>query len=183
MTIYILGGGSLGSLLVDIIESQNTMKIAGIFDDGFPDLKQVFGYPIIGKMTDVNTIHSGNFAVGVGDPKWRKQTIEEKSARGFQFPALIHKSVILSKYCTIESGVIIGPNSSILSGSLVKKGSCILSHVNVNQDVVINPYCLIGAGTIIGNNAILGEGCHIGLASHIKLKQVIEPWTYYHVQE
>ncbi|MBL7996099.1 hypothetical protein JNM05_12070 [bacterium] len=183
MNVYVLGGGSLARLIVDIIESLEEFNIAGFFDDGYPDSKDVLGYSILGKLADIDVKETTNLVIGIGDPKHRKLIFEEKSAQGFQFPTMIHKSVIRSKYCSIENGVIIGPNSSVLSGSIVKKGSCVLSHVNINQDAVINPFCLIGAGSVIGNNAVLGEGCHIGLASHIKLKQIIDPWTYYNVHE
>ena len=183
MKIYILGAGTLGKFIIDIVESQDSLEIGGVFDDGYPELKNVYGYRIVGKLNDVDSNAVTNLAIGIGEPKWRKKIFEENAAKGFQFPALIHKSVFLSKYCSVEEAVIIGPNSSVLGGSVVGRATCILSHVNINQDVVINPYCLIGAGVVVGNNAVLGEGCHIGLANHIKLKQAVEPWSYYNLFE
>ncbi|KAB2878377.1 hypothetical protein F9K33_13430 [bacterium] len=183
MNVYVLGGGTLARLIIDIIESLDEFKIAGFFDDGYPNSKDVLGYSILGQITDIDVKKTTNLVIGIGDPKYRKLIFEEKSAQGFHFPSLVHKSVIRSKYCTIENGVIIGPNSSVLSGSIIKQGSCVLSHVNINQDVVINPFCLIGAGSVIGNSAVLGEGCHIGLANHVNLNQLIDPWTYYNVHE
>jgi len=179
MDIYIIGAGTLGRLIIDIVESDNKFNIAGFYDDGYPSVKDICGYEIIEKISDIDIQRAKNIVIGIGEPKYRKLFFEEKSAQGYEFPKLVHKSVILSKYCAIEEGVIIGPNSSVLNGSVIKKGTCILSHVNINQDVIVDPYCLIGAGSVIGNNTKLGEGCHIGLSSHIKLNQVIEPWTYY----
>ena len=98
-------------------------------------------------------------------------------SRGFRFPSVIHPKSVISKYCLVEDGVIIGPNSSVLNKSTVKKGTCILSHVNINQNVIIEPFCLVAAGVVIGNNVILGEGCHIGLGNIIKLNQKVIPWT------
>ncbi len=182
MKIKIIGAGTLGRFIIDIVEAGDQFKIAGFFDDGYPEVKSICGYKIIGKSTDIDHHRITNLIIGIGDPKFRKIIFEEKLARGYKFPALIHQSAVLSKYCTIEDGVIIGPNSSVLSGSIIKQGTCILSHVNINQDVVIDPYCLIGAGAVIGNNARIGEGCHIGLSSHIKLNQVINPWTSYNCE-
>lgn len=179
MEINILGAGTLGRFIIDVVESNSQFKISGFFDDGYPGVRNICGYEIVGKVTDIDVHRVKNLIIGIGEPKYRKLIFEEKSTQGYKFPKLIHKSVILSKYCTIEEGVIIGPNSSVLSGSIIKKGTCILSHVNINQDVVIDPYCLIGAGVVIGNNAKIGEGCHIGLSNHIKLNQVLEPWIYY----
>jgi len=179
MEIYIIGAGTLGRFIIDIVESTNQFRISGFFDDGYPEVKEICGYEIVGKINDMDIHRAKNLIIGIGEPQYRKRIYEEKSAQGYKFPTLIHKSAVLSKYCTIEDGVIVGPNSSILNGSIIRKGSCILSHVNINQDVVIEPYCLIGAGVVIGNNARIGEGCHVGLSNHIKLNQALEPWTCY----
>lgn len=179
MEIFIIGAGTLGKFIIDIVESDKQYKISGFFDDGYPDTSSVDGYEIIGKISDIQKNRVNNLVIGIGEPKYRKKIIEEKSVLGYNFASVVHESVFVSKRCSIEDGVIIGPNSSVLAGSTIKRGACILSHVNINQNVTVCPYCLIGAGAIIGNNVQLGEGCHIGLASHIKLNQIIEPWTYY----
>ena len=178
MEIYVIGAGTLGRLVVDIVESHNQFRIAGFFDDGYPELKSVYGYKVVGKIDNMETRRVRNLAIGLGEPKLRKLFFENRSALGYKIPKLVHHSAVLSKHCLIEDGVIIGPNSSVLSGSTIKKGSCILSHVNINQDVTVGPYCLVGAGAVVGNNARIGEGCHIGLAAHIELNQVVEPWSY-----
>jgi NDP-sugar pyrophosphorylase family protein len=183
MKIYILGGGTIGKFIIDIVESQDAFEVGGVFDDGYPLLRDIYGYKVIGKLNDVDIKDNRNLAIGIGEPKWRKKIFEEKSVNGFQFPPLIHKSVQLSNYCSVEEAAIIGPNSSVLGGSIVGRATCILSHVNINQDVVINQYCLVGAGVVVGNNAFLGEGCHIGLANHIKLNQSVEPWSYFNLFE
>lgn len=183
MRIHILGAGMLGRLIIDIIESQPGLVVGGVYDDGYPDMNDVYGYPIVGKLDAIDRQPAASLAIGIGEPKWRKKLYEEKKSRGFELPALIHRSVTLSNHCTVEPGVIIGPNSSVLAGSVVGRGTCILSHVNINQDVTINPYSLIGAGVVIGNNAILGEGCHVGLASHVELGQNIKPWSYHRCPE
>ena len=183
MKIFILGAGTLGKFVIDIIESLDAFEVGGIFDDGYPALRNVYGYKVIGRFNEVDVNFNANLAIGIGQPKSRKKIFEEKSAQGFQFPPLIHKNVALSKYCSVEEAVIIGPNSSVLSGSIIRRATCILSNVNINQDVVINPYCLVGASVVVGNKAILGEGCHIGLANHVKLNQTVEPWTYFNLFE
>ncbi len=176
--IFIIGAGTLGKLIVEIIESTNQYEVGGFYDDNFPNLLQVLNYPVLGKIQDLSNISSQFLALGIGEPKYRKSNLEELSGKGHRFPVLVHSSTILSKYCEIEEGVLIGPNSSVLTGSLIKKGACILSHVNINQDVKIESYCLIGAGVIIGNNAKLGEGSHIGLGQKVYLNEVIEAWSF-----
>ena len=78
MKIYILGAGTLGRFIIDIIESQDGFEIGGVFDDGYPKLDNIYGYPIIGKLNDVDINIATNLAVGIGEPKWRKKIFEEK---------------------------------------------------------------------------------------------------------
>jgi acetyltransferase-like isoleucine patch superfamily enzyme len=176
--IHIIGCGTLAKLIVEIIESTDYYEVGGYFSDDFPDSASVLCYPVIGKISDISNFKSLSLAIGVGEPKFRKAIFERESKIGHTFPPIVHSNVVLSRFSTIEQGVIIGPNSSILTGSVVKQGSCILSHVNINQDVQIEPYCLIGAGVIIGNNAKLGEACHIGLGQRVYLNEEIAAGTF-----
>jgi acetyltransferase-like isoleucine patch superfamily enzyme len=177
--IHIIGSGTLAKLIVEIIESTDYFEVGGFFSDDFPHSVSVLGYPVIGKFSDISNFNSLSLAIGVGEPKFRKAIFERELKKGHTFPPMVHSSVVLSRFSTIEQGVIIGPNSSVLNGSLVKHGSCVLSHVNINQDVIIDPYCLIAAGVVIGNNARIGEGAHVGLGIIIKKNQILKPWTYY----
>jgi acetyltransferase EpsM len=83
----------------------------------------------------------------------------------------------VSEYSQIGKGVIIGPFTSVLNGSRIGQGCCILSHSNINQDVIMEDFCLVGAGTLIGNGVHIGEGCHLGLGSKIHLNRKLEAWT------
>lgn len=177
-SLFIIGAGTLGKLIVEIIESTTEFEVGGFYDDNFPELKSVMNYPVLGKVADLSISDKLNLAIGIGEPKYRKSIFEDFSAKGHHFPALSHSSSVLSKYSLIEDGVLIGPNSSVLSGSRVQKGTCILSHVNINQDVQIESFCLIGAGVIIGNNAKLGEACHIGLGQRVYLNEEIAAGTF-----
>ncbi len=174
--IHIIGSGTLAKLIVEIIESNDHYEVGGFFSDDFCD--SVSGYPIIGKFSDTCNFKKLYLAIGIGEPKFRKVIFERELKNGHTFPPIIHSSVVKSRFSTIEQGVIIGPNSSILTGSVVKHGCCILSHVNINQDVQIEPFCLIGAGVIIGNNAKLGEACHIGLGQRVSLNEVVVAGTF-----
>ncbi|SDM89088.1 sugar O-acyltransferase, sialic acid O-acetyltransferase NeuD family [Daejeonella rubra] len=176
--VFIIGAGTLGKLIVEIIESTGYFQVGGFYDDNFPQLKSVMNYPVLGKLEDVAKSNHLSLAIGIGEPKYRQSIFEELLEKGHHFPALVHSSAVLSKYSQIEDGVLIGPNSSVLTGSRVQKGTCILSHVNINQDVQIEPYCLIAAGVIIGNNAKLGEACHIGLGQRVYLNEEIAAGTF-----
>jgi acetyltransferase-like isoleucine patch superfamily enzyme len=179
MDIHILGGGLLARFVIEIVESTSNMNIAGIYDDGYPVRKKVLGYKILGKIDHLDYTKSLNLAVGIGDPKIRKKFIGGEHFKGCTFPSLVHKTALVSEYSQIGKGVIIGPFTSVLNGSRIGQGCCILSHSNINQDVIMEDFCLVGAGTLIGNGVHIGEGCHLGLGSKIHLNRKLEAWTHH----
>jgi len=178
MNINIIGGGSLCRLLIDIIDSLPEIVATGIFDDRFPNLEEVAGVKVIGKFADVSLEKSPILVIGIGEPKIRKSIFEKYSAEGFHFPSLIHSSAVVSKRSKITNGVTIGPLSTILSGSVIGEASCLLSLVNINQDVSVGCYSLIGASTAIGSGATLGEGCHVAMGKVIGPEETIAPWIF-----
>lgn len=54
MIIHILGAGTLGKFIIEIIESQFNFEVGGIYDDGYPDLDSIYGYKIIRKLNEIN---------------------------------------------------------------------------------------------------------------------------------
>ena len=179
MDIHIIGGGILAELIIEIIESNPDMKVAGIYDDGYPNRKNVLGYNIIGKIDHIQSKSQLHLAIGIGEPKFRMQFLADSRFKDSYFPSLIHKTALISKYSKIGKGVIVGPFTSILNNSRIGKGCCILSHVNINQSVVLENFCLVGAGVIIGNGVHIGEGCHLGMGSKISLNYRLKAWSSY----
>ena len=89
LKIYILGSGSLGRLIVDIIESGKAYSVGGFFDDNYPDIRKVLNYPIIGKISDINVKSNPNLAIGIGEPKYRKEMFEKIIPRGYKFQTFL----------------------------------------------------------------------------------------------
>ena len=179
MDIHIIGGGVLTQLIIEIIESNPDMKVAGIYDDGYPDRKNVLGYEVIGKIDLIQSKSQIHLAIGIGEPKFRMRFLEDSRFKDCYFPSLIHSNSLISKYSKIGKGVIVGPFTSILNNSRIGDGCCILSHVNINQSVVLEDFCLVGAGVLIGNGVSVGKGCHLSLGSKIPLNGRVKAWSYY----
>ncbi len=83
---------------------------------------------------------------------------------------------MVSPSARLADGVILGPLSSVLAGSEVLEAACLLSHVNVNQDVRVGAFALVGAGAIIGNGARVGTGAHVGLGARVPRLGSVEDW-------
>lgn len=177
MKIYILGASTQGQFVMDIINSCPGLELGGFYDDRFPGIRTVNGVDILGKIEDADFSLSKYLALGIGDPKIRKNIFEEKKKEGFKFPSIIHSRTVISSTAKIGEGVTVGPFSTVLYESIIYQGVCILSHVNINQNVSIGAFSLIGVGAIFGNRSRIGEGCHIGMGKIINPGMSIPPWT------
>lgn len=176
MNVFVLGGGTLGRFAADIIAAAGEMTMAGFFDDRYPSINSIDGHPVIGAFKDVP--RDAHLVIGVGEPKDRKRLFEEYRALGGMFPPIVHPTAVISARASIGDGVIVGPLSTVLGGSRVEDGCCLLSAVNINHDTTVHRWSLIGAGVSVGNGAVLGEGCHIGMRAVVRPAAVIDAWTY-----
>ncbi|MBA3013761.1 MAG: hypothetical protein KKD63_04025 [Proteobacteria bacterium] len=175
MKIGIIGAGTLAAFIVDIIRRLPGFDVLGQFDERYPEITLSNGVPVLGKVEDVKP--GTPIALGIGSPAARKVIYERKRLGGFVFPSIIDPSCVISGSASIGDGVIIGPFSTVLAGSVVHNGACLLSHVNVNQNVSIGAFSLIGAGALIGNGAFIGTGAHVGLGGRVALGGRVEDWA------
>lgn len=178
MDIIVIGGGTLFEFVVDICDRNKKHHVVGIYDDSFPERKSIHNIPVLGCISDAKTSTCKNVVICVGKPSFRAKTYQALKTHHFNFPNIIDDSVIISKTAILEDGIIIGPFSSILTQSSISKGSCMLSHVNINQDVTIDSFCLIGAACVLGNKVHLNEGVHISMGKHIAPESNVPAWTY-----
>jgi len=173
--VAILGAGTLAAFILDILARMSPGITVRLYDDGFPEVHERHGVSILGRLHEAP--RDWKLVIGIGDPVKRKSLYEHYAAQGCAFCSIVDPSCILSRTAKIADGVVIGPLSSVLSGSTIGEGACILSHVNVNQNVGIGPFALIGAGAVLGNNVRVGIGAHVGLGARIPLGGHVDDWA------
>lgn len=178
MKLFILGAGTLGRFIADIVHDCADMRVSGFLDDRYPAMKEVGGIPVVGTFDDADPKVHSHIAIGVGEPRDRRRLFEKYSALGCSFPTIVHPNTVVSLNASIEDGVVIGPYSTVLSGSRIGRGCCLLSMVNINHDITLHPWCLVGAAAAVGNGAVLEEGCHIAMGRIVRPSETIAAWSY-----
>ncbi len=176
--IHLVGGGTLSRFVIDIVEQQSNLEILGIYDDSLDKGEVINGISVKGKTSELNPDRDEGVVVAIGSPEARKKIIEGYLAKGFLMPAIIAPTAIISSHAEIKDACIIGPLCTVLSGSVIGKGTCILSHVNINHDVSISDFFLIGASCALANGVSLGEGAHLSIGQTIPLETTIRAWEY-----
>lgn len=165
-------------LIIGKSDASITMILDGLESNNlFPD---IFVYnnlnlPIIDEINNpkfnlefINSIDDDiNLMIGVGNPKLKKQLIQNFNLKTEKFINIIHKSSQISTTSKIKNGTLINSLVSIAAhtfiGNFVRinRNSSIGHHTIIDDYVTINPGCNIAGKIIIGESTTIGMGVNI----------------------
>lgn len=195
--LLIVGAGGLGKEVVDLVLAVDRYEIAGFLDDN-PDKKGtlVNQIPVLGDLGQLDKYQGiRNLVIAVANPETKKRIAGLGKKAGFQFPNLIHPSVVF------------GSSVSLGQGNIICAGSIVSTEARLQSFITINPQCGIGHesslycystlywGVHLGGKTIIGECCELGThscvlqgqtftdnvilgAGAVAVKSIDEPGTY-----
>ena len=144
-SLLILGAGGFGHMI------QETAKLLGYEKAVFLD-DAVRDPDVVGKCCDYESF-LGQYDTAVaalGDNNMRLHWTEKLMEAGYDVPAIIHPSAVVS------------PSAS------VGKGSFIMQRAIVNTHTVVEHGVLINSGAVVDHDSYVERGAHIGLGSVVK---------------
>ncbi len=156
--IVLIGGGNQAHYTIDIINKEKKYNIIGIVDSIHPIGTERFGYKIIGRQENLQSlikeynIHGGVIAIG---DNWVRFKISQQLLQTVNsdfFVNAIHPSVIvgdnvkLGKGIVAMAGVIFNPKSAIGDFTFYATGA------QIEHDCIIESYASISAGSILGGH-------------------------------
>ncbi|MBC5837046.1 acetyltransferase [Flavobacterium muglaense] len=141
--IAIVGAGGFGrevKFLIDQINiEKNKYEFVGFFDDGLVKGDIVNGFPVLGKVSDINNLNESTaIVIAVAIPQIRKDIYNKISNSFAYFPTLIHPNVIIG-----TDFVTVG------KGSIICASTIITVNINIGEFVILNLQCTVGHDTII----------------------------------
>lgn len=171
--ILIYGGGSLGKLVIDILNVTPGIYAGGVIDENYPVKKDTLGVPFLGNDKDLQRLFDEGYrnifnAVGFKNKEhWRKPTYEMLKKYGFLFPNIIHRSAIIEPTVQMEEGNLICAGAIV--GTEVHIGNnCILNAGSViSHDCIISDHCHVASGAVlaggvtVGENSLIGQNCTV----------------------
>lgn len=154
--IAVFGVGGFGREVLTLIQNINnvtpTYNILGFFDDGHEKGETVNGYPVLGKIEELNSWSTPIcIAVSIGSPIIRKKIIEEIHNDNVSFPTLIHPSVIIGDSNFVKIG----------QGCLICAGVILTTNITIKDFVILNLQCTIGHDVVINDYAAFMPSCNI----------------------
>ncbi|MCH2033326.1 MAG: acetyltransferase [Tenacibaculum sp.] len=178
--IAIIGSGGLGREVLGIIQSINrkekTWDFIGFYDDN-PSSEVVNGFPVLGKIAELNDINEEIYVViGVGNPNVREILFKKINNQNILFPSLIHPSVEIysNESVTIGNGVVIAANAVLtvninISDFVYINAMSLLAHdTEIGKFSMIMPTVSISAGGKIGERVYIGNGTKIDFPIEIE---------------
>jgi len=165
--IILIGCGGHARSLIEVIESSDDYRIAGLI--GCPNEvgSKIFGYSVIGSDSDLRDIRQRIFyavlAIGqIGLSSKRKDIATYLEELKFTMPTISAKSSIVSNHASLGIGVTIFHGAIVNAGAIIGNNCILNSRALIEHDVTIGAQCHISTGVIINGGVSIGSGSFIG---------------------
>lgn len=177
--LILIGGGGHCRSCIDVIETQNAYRIAGIVDLPERVGSEVLGYPVIGsddQLAEIITRYD-SFLITLGQiksPERRIGIFERLVKAGANLATIVSPRAHVSRHAKIGPGSIImhdalvnagasiGANCIVNSKALIEHDATIADHCHISTAAVINGGVSVGAGSFVGSNAVTRQEVCIG---------------------
>lgn len=154
--IAILGSGGFAREVLCLIQDINKVTqeydILGFVDNDLPKGTLIDGYPIIGGDDEiVESEEHLSLALAFGFPQLKKKVASKFDAKLFDFPNLIHPSVLIGSPKYVKMG----------KGCILCAGTILTTNIELGDFITLNLACTIGHDTVIGSYSSFMPSCNI----------------------
>lgn len=167
--LLIIGAGGHGKVVADCAEMTNRFSEIAFLDSGFPAVKKVCDWSVIGDGKDLS-IHTDPetwFFVAIGDNHARARLISQLLATSGKLVTLIHPSAVISRYVEIGEGTLVCAQVVINVASKIGAGCIINTAASIDHDCQIEDHVHLAPGTRLAGRIRIGEGTFVGIGSAI----------------
>lgn len=157
MNILILGAGSHGHAVFEIIEELGLFNKISFLDDG------ICGQNIIGKCTEYKLFKDEYPCafVAIGNNAIRKHYAELLRAEGYILPKIISPYSKVSKAAHIHDGCVIMPQATVVGQSEIDEFSIVASNALVDYGCTVGAFAHLDSGSILKKNAKVPDMFHV----------------------
>lgn len=183
LRLSIIGAGDLGLQIAHHASHYCNMQVVGFFDDTKTKGDLCKGYPILGKIDDIESSFAlglfDQLMVGIGYRHMRfRKSVFERFWNKVPFANVIHPTVYIDKTCRLGNGLFIYPgcildmNVVLENNIILNLGSCIAHDSVLKSHTFVSPRVNIAGFTTVGESCILGINTtvidNIQIASNIQ---------------
>lgn len=165
--IILIGAGGHSNSCIDVIESEDKYKIAGLIGLDEELGKRQLGYEVIGTDADLPYFSSqfDNAIVTVGQiksPEIRIRLYKLLKNTNFILPMIVSPTAHISRHSIIGEGTIVMHQAIVNAGSKIGKNCIINNKALIEHDAEIRDHCHISTSAVINGGSIINEKTFIG---------------------
>ena len=149
--LLIIGAGGHGKVVADSALEQGDWERIAFLDDLYPELTEVLGWPVLGKVSDAERYMNDypDMVIAVGNNQRRMELLDTVRELAFGLPVICHPSAVISHTA------IIGPGCVMFANSVV------------NPDARLGDGCIVNTGATIDHDCVLADGVHVSPGAHL----------------
>ena len=165
--LVLVGAGGHAISCIDVIESMEKYKIAGIIDKKLRSSDQVFGYPLLGSDQDLKRIRSlyDSAIIAIGQIKTampRIRCFDYLCQLGYHLPILVSPRAYVSPYAKIGKGTVVFHDAFINAGAVIGENCIINTKALIEHDVKVGDHCHISTSAVLNGNVSVGKRTFVG---------------------
>lgn len=145
--IVIVGAGSQGMIVADILECAGTPAIG--FVDDTP------GKNVLGTIDDLRTIEHDAIIVAIGDNRLRRAIVERLA--GERLATAIHPFTSIAKSARIGEGSMISAGVIMTPNAVIGRSVIVNTKASIDHDTIVGGFAHVSVGSTIGANVRIGE--------------------------
>lgn len=183
--IVVVGAGGHGKSVADLLLLQKEYELVGFLDDAYPEVLDVWGFPVLGKVS-ADTLASlqenvGYVVVAIGNNELRETILKLIEALGLALPNIVHPNAfvspraILGKGCVVMANAVIGSEARLGDGVIINAGAIVDHHAAVDDFGHLGVNASMAGGTHLGRSAWAQAGVSLGYGVSISAKQILNP--------
>lgn len=181
--VLIMGGEGNGGVIASAIIDMNKKgyrdyEVAGYLNDYEEVGTLIHGYPVIGKLKEVNEFaQKGYYFIWavhiIGQGKKRRDLYYKLNIPEHRLAKIIHPSAFIADNVVIEPGVFVMANSYIGPGTKLRKCTLVMANCVVGHNDDIGELCHLSAGCNVSSYINIGHASDIGLGAAVLEKRKI----------
>ncbi len=185
--VIIIGGLGNGSVIANAIIDANKRgfkewEFAGYLNDRVEKEESIEGFPILGKLADVQKFIKKGFnfiytIYRIDGQKERIELFESLKIPESQLAIFIHPAAYIAPNVKVGKGTVVMPNVSISSGTKIGKCCLIMVGATIGHNNEIGNYCHFAAQSCTSSFVKTEEGVHLGLNSTVRENLLIGKYS------
>jgi sugar O-acyltransferase (sialic acid O-acetyltransferase NeuD family) len=173
--LIVLGAGGYGRAVVEAAQLAGQYQVVGFVDDRWPELPDIWGLPVMGKMAMLKQLVSVGDAVvpAIGNNQVRAAVCALATHAGLALATVVHPrawvshSAHLGAGTTVMAGAIIGTEAQLAEGVLVNAGAVLDHHAQVGAFAHVGLGARMGGGAVMAAGAWLKAGQTLGTGENL----------------